>query len=118
MAPKDYRTWAATLGAAWLFCAETRPDSQRECKRCIKRVVEAVAQQLGHAPTVCRASYIHPRVIDDFVADKLGLLARQLKHRAALTRAEPCEAIAVETLRAIEPVVAQYLQSGKARRRA
>lgn len=51
--------------------------------------------------------------------DKLGLLAHQLKRRAALTRAEACEAIAVETtLRAIEPVVARYLQSGKARRRA
>jgi DNA topoisomerase-1 len=112
---KDYRTWAATLGAAWLFCAELRPTNQRECKQCIKRVVETVAEQLGHTPTVCRASYIHPRVIDDFVADKLGLLARQLKRRAPRTTSA---AVAVETLRAIEPVVARYLQSGHARRRA
>jgi DNA topoisomerase-1 len=113
---KDYRTWAATLGAAWLLCGELRPASQRECKRCIKRVVEAVAEQLGHTAAVCRASYIHPRVIDDFVADKLGQLARQLARRAPATSG--AAAIAVETLRAIEPAVARYLQSAQARRRA
>ncbi|HET9625418.1 MAG TPA: hypothetical protein VFP84_28820 [Kofleriaceae bacterium] len=113
---KDYRTWAATLGAAWLFCAELRPATQRECKRCVKRVIEAVANQLGHTASVCRASYIHPRVIDDFTADKLGLLARQLKRRARPT--DGATEIAVETLRAIEPVVARYLQRGLARKRA
>jgi DNA topoisomerase-1 len=123
---KDYRTWAATLGAAWLLCMQDRPATQRDCKRCVKQVIDAVARQLGHTPAVCRASYIHPRVIDDFTADKLGLLARQLKRRggpapgtaAGARRADPArDAIAVETLRAIEPVVARYLQAGRAARR-
>jgi DNA topoisomerase-1 len=103
---KDYRTWAATLGAAWLLCAERPPASQRECKRCVARVVDAVARQLGHTPAVCRASYIHPQVIRDFAANKLAGLARRLGTSRRRAAAEP---IAVETLRAIEPVIARYL---------
>src|ERR1043166_7655149 len=60
---KDYRTWAATLGAAWLLCALDRPATQRACKRCVREVIDTVAGQLGHTAAVCRASYIHPRVI-------------------------------------------------------
>jgi DNA topoisomerase-1 len=101
---KDYRTWAATMGAAWLLCAQQQPANQRECKRCIKQVIDAVAEQLGHTPAVCRASYIHPQVIEDFTANKLGPLARRLARRRRL--ADP---FAVETLRAIEPAVARYL---------
>jgi DNA topoisomerase-1 len=112
---KDYRTWAATLGAAWLLCGLAAPANQRECKRCVKQVIDTVAQQLGHTASVCRASYIHPGVIDDFTANKLSSLARQLKrHRAG--EAAAGEAIAVETLRKIEPVVARYLDPSRRKR--
>jgi DNA topoisomerase-1 len=107
---KDYRTWAATLGATWLLCAQARPETQRECKRCITQVIGAVAQQLGHTPAICRASYIHPRVIDDFTTNKLAVLARQLARRTRkLARRGGAQPISVETLRAIEPVVVRYL---------
>jgi DNA topoisomerase-1 len=101
---KDYRTWAATLGAALLLCAQDRPETKRACVRCVRQVVDTVATQLGHTAAVCRSSYIHPRVIDDFIADRLGALARRLARRH--TAAGP---FAVETLRAIEPAVARYL---------
>jgi DNA topoisomerase-1 len=115
---KDYRTWAATLGATWLLCGQDRPATQRDCKRCVKRVIDAIAQQLGHTPAVCRASYIHPRVIEDFAGDKLTALARQVKRRAPRGRSAPRGvAITVEALRAIEPIVARYLQASGRRRR-
>jgi DNA topoisomerase-1 len=101
---KDYRTWAATLGAASLLCALDRPANQRACKRCIRGVIDTVAEQLGHTAAVCRASYIHPRVIEDFTANRLGELARGLARRRAAAGA-----FEIETLRAIEPVVARYL---------
>jgi len=107
---KDYRTWAATLGAAWLLCRQTRPATQRDCKRCVKCVIDAVAEQLGHTSAVCRASYIHPRVLDDFAADQLDALARRLRRVPALRRGAPvAEQLAIDTLRAIEPAVARYL---------
>ncbi|HEY0191985.1 MAG TPA: hypothetical protein VGC42_12785 [Kofleriaceae bacterium] len=115
---KDYRTWAATLAAAWLLCAQEAPGTQRDCKRCVKQVIDAVAQQLGHTPAICRASYIHPRIVDDFGAKKLGVLARQLKRRCKIDAGDVPAAVALETLRAIEPAVARYLDTAlRARKR-
>jgi DNA topoisomerase-1 len=112
---KDYRTWAATLGAAWLLCAQDHPGSERGCKKCVKDVIAAIAQQLGHTPAVCRASYIHPRVIDDFTANKLSGLSRQIRRRTDAARPTANAAIGVDTLRAIEPIVARYLDRGRRR---
>jgi DNA topoisomerase-1 len=112
---KDYRTWAATLGAVLLLCAIERPASERACKRCIQQVLCAVAAQLGHTPAVCRKSYVHPRVFDDFIADRLArTIARPIRRRlgariAATLEDGTAEALAVDALRAIEPVVMRYL---------
>lgn len=109
---KDYRTWAATLGAALLLCVLEHPGNQKGCKRCVKDVLGAVAARLGHTPTVCRASYIHPRVIDDFTENRLApALARRIRRRLGGDPIITCpESISVATLRAIEPVVAKYLE--------
>ncbi|HEY4238190.1 MAG TPA: hypothetical protein VGM88_00160 [Kofleriaceae bacterium] len=109
---KDYRTWAATIGAAILLCQLEHPGSERGCKRCIKEVLDAVSTQLGHTPSVCRASYIHPRLLEDFAADRLAPLGRSLVRRVA----EP--SLDVEALRAAEPIVARYLDTARIRRRA
>jgi DNA topoisomerase-1 len=116
---KDYRTWAATLGAAMLFCMIERPRTAREHKRSLCRVIEAVAERLGHKPAVCRASYIHPRVIEDFESDRLARrLAGPIRRRLGHTVAVGPDAIRVELLRAIEPIVARYLEVGTRRARA
>jgi DNA topoisomerase-1 len=114
---KDYRTWAATTGAAILFCALDHPGNARGCKRCVTQVLAQVAERLGHTPAVCRASYIHPRVIDDFTSGALGALARQIRHRLP-GNVVGSDAIDVRALRAIEPLVARYLDGARRRRRA
>jgi DNA topoisomerase-1 len=114
---KDYRTWAATMAATLLLCAQERPATQRECKRCINRVIGAVAEQLGHTVAVCRASYVHPRVLEDFAADRLAVLARQIRRR--IGKPPPCESstwFAIDSLCAIEAIVSRYLD-GRHRRR-
>jgi DNA topoisomerase I len=108
---KDYRTWAGTLGAAALLCGLEHPDSERACKRCIKDVIDQVAAQLGHTAAVCRASYIHPRLFDDFAADRLRSLAARVRKHAR-------GALDVDALRAIEVDVARYLSSRRSRRRS
>ena len=40
------------------------PTSQSARKRAVTRAVKEVAHYLGNTPTVCRASYVDPRVID------------------------------------------------------
>lgn len=115
---KDYRTWAATLGAALLLSSLDHPGSARGCKRCIKQVLEQVAARLGHTVTICRTSYVHPRLLEDFTEDRLArTLARQIRRRVReLDSTEPVTStITIAALRAIEPIVARYLDP---RRRA
>lgn len=115
---KDYRTWAATLGAALLLCTIVHPGSETGCKRSIKEVLAAVSTKLGHTPAVCRSSYIHPRVLEDFMQNRLaGQLAPKLRRRVGAVEIAP-ETIEVATLRAIEPVVARYLDNQPRRRHA
>ena len=51
-----------------------------DAKRKVKNVIEAVSQKLGNTPTICRKCYVHPRVIDTYLA---GSLAPGQLHAAA-----------------------------------
>lgn len=67
---KDFRTWGGTLLAA-VKLAEIGPGgNEGEIKKNIVRAVKRVAEQLGNTPAVCRASYIHPAVIDAYMNGK------------------------------------------------
>jgi DNA topoisomerase-1 len=61
---KDFRTWAATVSAARALRSTPPPATQGETKRQVTVCVKAVAGLLGNTPTVCRAAYIHPRIIE------------------------------------------------------
>ena len=64
---KDFRTWHATvLCAVALAVSDVVPASESARKRSVTRAVKEVAHYLGNTPTVCRASYIDPRVIDHY----------------------------------------------------
>jgi DNA topoisomerase-1 len=102
---KDYRTWAATLGMALLLCKHPPQPDARARNRSVKAAIARVAERLGHTPTVCRASYIHPRLIEDFSSGSIAPLAKRI-HRRAKT-----DTIDVASLRAIEPIVARYLDA-------
>src|SRR5207248_2948708 len=57
--------WHATvLCAVALAVSVDAPTSQSARKRAVTRAVKEVAHYLGNTPTVCRASYVDPRVID------------------------------------------------------
>lgn len=61
---KDFRTWAATISAARVFREWEPPGSAHEAQRKIGACMKLVAGLLGNTPTVCRASYVHPCVIE------------------------------------------------------
>ena len=69
---KDFRTWAGTVSAARALRDMEPPASATEAKRRITVCVKAVAGLLGNTPTVCRTSYIHPRVFELFEAGRLA----------------------------------------------
>jgi DNA topoisomerase IB len=64
---KDFRTWHATvLCAVALGVSDAVPASESARKRAVARAVKETAHYLGNTPTVCRASYIDPRIIDHY----------------------------------------------------
>ncbi len=63
---KDFRTWGGTLLASVALAEVGVAADERELKSNIVKVVKTVAEQLGNTPTVCRASYIHPAVLNSY----------------------------------------------------
>jgi DNA topoisomerase IB len=71
---KDFRTWHATvLAAVGLAVSESATDGTRTeasaevaRKRAVSRVVGEVAAYLGNTPAVARASYIDPRIVEQY----------------------------------------------------
>ena len=100
---KDFRTWmASVLAASHLYdelqtahgktILATDPKSA-ERQQLVVDMVKSVAEELGNTPTVCRASYIHPVVIDQFLAGQFFELyknahrGRTKKHQSSEEKA-------------------------------
>lgn len=80
---KTFRTWGGTVMAAAGFALLDPPTTVRERQACAKAVVEVVASHLGNTPAVCRASYIHPAIIDGYEDGSLQASWREGPSRAA-----------------------------------
>ena len=59
---EEYAEQNSTFGLATIRREHTSVDT----KRAVTRAVKETSDYLGNTPAVCRASYIHPRVIDLF----------------------------------------------------
>jgi DNA topoisomerase-1 len=68
---KDFRTWGGTLTAAIGLAEHSQrygfPATKTDEKRSVSAVMRRVAQQLGNTPAVCRASYVSPAVVDQYL---------------------------------------------------
>src|SRR4051794_34332103 len=101
---KDFRTWHATvLCAVALAVSAGAPTSESARKRAVSRAVQEVAHYLGNTPTVCRASYIDPRVIDRYndgvtIRDDLHRLGADATFGQLATQG-PIEAAVLQLLR-------------------
>jgi DNA topoisomerase-1 len=63
---KDFRTWGGTLLAAVGLAEKARREAS-PTKRSVTAVMRRVAQQLGNTPSVCRASYVSPAVVEQYL---------------------------------------------------
>lgn len=70
---KDFRTWTGTVLAALALSEYEKADSEAAAKRNVRDAIEAVAARLGNTPTICRQCYVHPQIIDAYLADDLKL---------------------------------------------
>ncbi len=77
---KDFRTWGGTCLAANYLLEKTTdlencPETNGGTKSVLVDVVKHVASKLGNKPATCKKYYIHPAVIDCYIAGKLRDLA-------------------------------------------
>jgi DNA topoisomerase-1 len=68
---KDFRTWAATVLAAWALQEFEAFDSQAAAKRNVTQAIERVAGRLGNTPAICRKSYVHPEIVGAYLDGSL-----------------------------------------------
>ncbi|HVF56527.1 MAG TPA: hypothetical protein VM934_10280 [Pyrinomonadaceae bacterium] len=64
---KDFRTWGGTLLAAIELAEQGCCEDEREMKRRVVRAIDRVAERLGNTPAVCRGSYVHPKVLEQYL---------------------------------------------------
>jgi DNA topoisomerase-1 len=92
---KDFRTWAGTVLAAIALREFEAVTHAAEAKKNVLTAIEAVAKMLGNTPAVCRKCYVHPEILDSYLA---GDTIATIRQRAAdkidrsLARLKPEEA--------------------------
>ena len=62
---KDFRTWGGTVNAAGVLARTPLPETggERATRSALAAAIKEVAAILGNTPAVCRASYIHPLIL-------------------------------------------------------
>ncbi len=92
---KDFRTWAGTVLAAIALREFEAATHQTQAKKNVVTAIEAVARMLGNTPTVCRKCYVHPGVLDSYLAgDTIATIRQRVRGRIAgsLSKLKPEEA--------------------------
>lgn len=83
---KDFRTWAGTLLCSIALAMQGQGNSKTERKRKVKRAIDATAEQLGNTAPVCRASYICPRLLDEYMEGKPFEMLRKTRKGKPVVR--------------------------------
>lgn len=63
---KDFRTWGGTVGVARTLHTLGDADSARRRKANAVQAIKEAADLLGNTPSICRASYVHPSVLEAY----------------------------------------------------
>lgn len=84
---KDFRTWGASLLAAVELAQIGVGKHEKETQKNIVNTIKKVATELGNTPSICRKSYIHPKVLKAY---SLGLVLDSFTPRR-LKRAKKIE---------------------------
>ncbi len=99
---KDFRTWSGTVLAAIALREFEKFNSEKQAKRNVVQAIEAVAKMLGNTPTVCRRCYIHPAILDGYIAGQTIATLQQSAEqslRGSLAKLRPAEAAVMMLLR-------------------
>jgi DNA topoisomerase-1 len=90
---KVMRTWIGTITAARVLATRPSGASARASKREVQRCLEIVSARLGNTPAIARKSYIHPRLVEDYVS---GALPAAMRRATAHARKHPIAGLSVD----------------------
>ena len=68
---KDFRTWKATVLALKELQGCPPCEALRTRKSNLVRAIATVADNLGNTPAICKKCYIHPQILDRYLAGTL-----------------------------------------------
>lgn len=86
---KDFRTWWGTTLAAEALRRYPPPRSKAEGRRNVNEAISGVAERLGNTKAICRKCYVHPAVVEAYLAGTLS--ARMHSGRGRPNRHPPRE---------------------------
>jgi DNA topoisomerase-1 len=69
---KTFRTWNASVYCAAALGDRPPPVNARAGRATVTAMLKIVARELNNTPAVCRRSYIHPALIDAYLAGELA----------------------------------------------
>jgi len=68
---KSIRTWSGTLAGLSILAGTELPEGKAATQRVLNKAIDRVAALLGNTRAVCRQCYIHPHVIESWLAGTL-----------------------------------------------
>jgi DNA topoisomerase I len=104
---KDFRTWAGTVLASVALREFEESKSETQAKKNVVEAIKAVAQRLGNTPAVCRKCYVHPAVLECYLA---GNLERRIRPKVEESRDDGLFELQMEVLRKEERAVMELLE--------
>ena len=69
---KDFRTWAGTVLASEMLRNLGSFETAKQGKKNVVEAIKEVAKQLGNTPAVCRKAYVHPAVLEAYLAGDIS----------------------------------------------
>jgi DNA topoisomerase-1 len=95
---KDFRTWAGTMIAAEYLRGIGPAANTKQANRNIVSVIDLTARRLGNTRAVCRKYYIHPTLIEKYLAGEVlppvGLRPRAARQPGGKLRRHEVEVLA------------------------
>ena len=73
---KDFRTWAGSVLACCQLQALEPFATETEAKRNVVQAIAQVASRLGNTASVCRKCYVHPEVLEAYLAGQISRLKK------------------------------------------
>lgn len=103
---KDIRTWGGTLRAATILADIGPARTRREAEKNVVLACKLVSTELGNTPAICRTAYIHPAVLDRYLA---GETIEPVMRKSA----RPVEAIAQVDYYPEEAALMRFLENNE-----